>query len=129
MLSGESCPPGLVRVVEIPKKDGTRVLGIPNVVDRVAQAVVVMALELKRGRGRSSMRGLPDGYRPGRARAGTRSPFAGERCFRRDWVVDLDIPGFFLDSVPAELMLRAVAYDTDQKWVVMYVGALVQVTR
>ena len=56
--------PGPVRAVEIPKKGGTRVLGIPNVVDRVAQTVAVMALE-------------PDvekvfhddsyGYRPGRS--------------------------------------------------------------
>ena len=37
--------PGPVRAVEIPKKGGTRVLGIPNVVDRVAQTVAVLALE------------------------------------------------------------------------------------
>ena len=44
MTSG-SYFPGPVRAVEIPKKGGTRVLGIPNVVDRVAQTVAVMALE------------------------------------------------------------------------------------
>jgi group II intron reverse transcriptase/maturase len=43
-----------------------------------------------------------------------------ERCFRKDWVVDLDIRSFF-DSVPWELMLRAVARHSDQKWVVLYV--------
>jgi retron-type reverse transcriptase len=43
-----------------------------------------------------------------------------ERCFRKDWIVDLDIRAFF-DSVPWELMLRAVARHSAQKWVVMYV--------
>ena len=115
MASG-SYFPGPVRAVEIPKKGGTRVLGIPSVADRVAQTVAVLALE-------------PDvekvfhddsyGYRPGR------SPIDAvrvcrERCWRRDWVVDLDVRAFF-DSVPWDLMLRALARHTDQKWILMYV--------
>jgi retron-type reverse transcriptase len=44
MTSG-SYFPGPVRAVEIPKKGGTRVLGIPNVIDRVAQSAAVLALE------------------------------------------------------------------------------------
>jgi group II intron reverse transcriptase/maturase len=43
-----------------------------------------------------------------------------ERCWRRDWVVDLDVKAFF-DSVPWDLMLKAVARHTDQKWVLLYV--------
>jgi retron-type reverse transcriptase len=43
-----------------------------------------------------------------------------ERCFKKDWVVDLDVKAFF-DSVSWELMLKAVARHTDQKWVLMYV--------
>jgi group II intron reverse transcriptase/maturase len=43
-----------------------------------------------------------------------------ERCFKRDWVVDLDVKAFF-DSVSWELMLKAVACHTDQKWVLLYV--------
>lgn len=115
MTSG-SYFPGPVRAVEIPKKVGTRVLGIPNVIDRVAQSAAVLALE-------------PDvekvfhndsyGYRPGR------SPIDAvrvcrQRCFKRDWVVDLDVKAFF-DSVPWDLMLKAVARHTDQKWVLLYV--------
>ncbi len=115
-MSSGSYFPGPVRAVEIPKKDGTRVLGIPNVVDRVAQAAAAMALE-------SSVEPIfhedSYGYRPGRAPADAVA-VCRERCFRRDWVVDLDIRAFF-DSVPWELMLRAVAHHTDQKWVVMYV--------
>jgi RNA-directed DNA polymerase len=44
-MSSGSYFPGPVRAVEIPKKGGTRILGIPNIVDRVAQTVAVMALE------------------------------------------------------------------------------------
>ena len=115
-MSSGSYFPGPVRAVEIPKKGGTRILGIPNVVDRVAQTVAVLVLE-------------PDvervfhddsyGYRP------RRSPVDAvgvcrERCFKKDWVVDLDVKAFF-DSVPWELMLKAVARHTDQKWVLLYV--------
>ena len=115
-MSSGSYFPGPVRAVEIPKKGGTRVLGIPGVVDRVAQTVAVMALE-------------PDvekvfhddsyGYRPGR------SPLDAvrtcrERCFKKDWVVDLDVKAFF-DSVPWDLMLKAVQRHTDSKWVLLYV--------
>ena len=44
-MSSGSYFPGPVRAVEIPKKGGTRVLGIPNVVDRIAQTVAVLVLE------------------------------------------------------------------------------------
>lgn len=59
------------------------------------------------------------GYRPGR------SPIDAvrvcrERCWKKDWVVDLDVKAFF-DSVPWDLMLKAVARHTDQKWVLLYV--------
>ena len=98
------------------QEGGIRVLGIPNVVDRVAQAAAAMALE-------PSVEPVfhedSYGYRPGRAPVDAVA-VCRERCFRKDWVVDLDIRAFF-DSVPWELMLRAVARHTDQKWVVMYV--------
>ncbi|MGH7643462.1 MAG: group II intron reverse transcriptase/maturase, partial [Candidatus Dormibacteria bacterium] len=115
MASG-SYFPGPVRAVEIPKQGGTRRLGIPNVVDRVAQTAAALAL------GANVERVFHDdsyGYRPGR------SPLDAvarcrERCFAKDWVVDLDIKSFF-DSVPWELMQKALARHTDQKWVVLYV--------
>jgi hypothetical protein len=44
-MSSGSYFPGPVRAVEIPKKGGTRILGIPNIVDRIAQTVVVLSLE------------------------------------------------------------------------------------
>ncbi|WP_298446260.1 hypothetical protein [Ferrimicrobium sp.] len=46
-MSSGSYFPGAVRAVEIPKDygAGTRVLGVPNVVDRIAQSAVAMLLE------------------------------------------------------------------------------------
>jgi RNA-directed DNA polymerase len=115
-MSSGSYFPGPVRAVEIPKKGGIRVLGIPNVVDRVAMAAAAMALEpgVEPVFHENSY-----GYRPGRS-PGDAVKVCRERCFRKDWVVDLDIRAFF-DSVPWDLMLRAVARHTDQKWVVLYV--------
>ncbi len=115
-MSSGSYFPGPVRAVEIPKKGGTRVLGIPNVVDRVAQTVAVLALE-------PAVEKVfhPDsyGYRPGR------SPLDAikacrQRCWDKDWVVDLDVSKFF-DSVRWDLALKAVERHTDQKWVMLYV--------
>jgi group II intron reverse transcriptase/maturase len=102
--------------VEIPKKGGTRVLGIPNVADRVAQTVAVMALEPNVEK---VFHNDSYGYRP------RRSPLDAvgtcrERCFKKDWVVDLDVKAFF-DSAPWDLMLKAVERHTDSKWVLMYV--------
>ncbi len=120
-MPGEPYFPGPVRAVEIPKKGGTRVLGIPNVVDRVAQSAAVLALEpgVEKVFHDDSY-----GYRPGR------SPIDAvrvcrRRCLQRDWVVDLDVKAFF-DSVPWDLMLKAVARHTDQKWVLLYVERWLQ---
>lgn len=115
-MSSGSYFPGPVRAVEIPKKGGTRVLGIPNVVDRVAQTVAVMTLEP------AVEKVFHDdsyGYRP------RRSPIDAiascrKRCFKKDWVVDLDVKAFF-DSVSWDLTLKAVARHTDSAWVLLYV--------
>ena len=117
MASGSyHAPP--VRLVEIPKDNGgTRPLGIPTVADRVAQTVVKMVLEPV-----VEPCFHPDsyGYRPGRSAldaVGT----ARKRCWESDWVIDLDIKAFF-DSIPHDLVERAVAHHTDLAWVRLYVG-------
>jgi RNA-directed DNA polymerase len=116
LSSGSYFPPA-VRAVEIPKRDGgSRVLGVPTVADRIAQTAVKLYLEP----------GVEPifhpgsyGYRPGRS-APDAVGVCRERCWRLDWVVDLDLRSFF-DSVPHDLVLRAVARHTDLRWVLLYV--------
>jgi RNA-directed DNA polymerase len=124
MSSGSYFPPP-VRLVEIPKGNGggTRPLGIPTVADRVAQTVGKMVLEPK-------VEPLfhPDsyGYRPGRSAldaVGT----ARKRCWKADWVIDLDIKSFF-DSIPFDLVERAVAHHTELPWVRLYVARWLRAT-
>ena len=43
-----------------------------------------------------------------------------QRCWEKDWVFDLDIRAFF-DSVPHDLLLKAVAHHTDERWVLLYI--------
>ncbi len=95
---------------------GTRTLGVPTVGDRVAQTVVALTLE---PRVESIFHDDSFGYRPGRsALQGVER--CRQRCFRRDWVIDLDVAQFF-DSVPHDLMVKAVEVNTDQPWVLLYV--------
>ena len=117
MSSGSYFPPP-VKAVEIPKAGGTgvRTLGVPTVADRIAQTVVRMVLE-------PAVEPVfhPDsyGYRPGRS-ALDAVAVCRRRCWRTDWVLDLDIRAFF-DSVPHDLVLKAGAHHTDLKWVLLYV--------
>jgi RNA-directed DNA polymerase len=116
LSSGSYFPPP-VRAVEIPKRDGSsRVLGVPTVADRIAQTVVRSYLE-------PSVEPVfhedSYGYRPGRS-AHDALGVCRERCWRNDWVLDLDIRKFF-DTVPWDLTLKAVAHHTDLRWVLLYV--------
>ena len=116
MSSGSYFPPP-VKAVEIPKASGgVRILGIPTVADRIAQTVVAMFLERL-----VEPVFHPDsyGYRPGRS-ALDAVAVCRERCWRNDWIIDLDVRAFF-DSVDHSLMLKAVERHTDARWVLLYV--------
>ena len=117
MSSGTYMPPA-VRSVEIPKERGrgVRRLGVPTVADRVAQMVVKIYLEPE-----VEPVFHPDsyGYRPGKS-ALDAVAIARERCWKSDWVIDLDIRGFF-DNLDHELALRAVKKHTNCKWILLYI--------
>ena len=117
MSSGTYFPPP-VRAVEIPKPHGggTRMLGVPTVADRIAQTVVALQLE---PRMESIFHDDSYGYRPGRSPLDAVAK-CRERCWKKDWVLDLDVQKFF-DSVDHDLMVKAVEANTGQKWVVLYV--------
>jgi len=122
MSSGSYFPPP-VRAVEIPKPHGggTRILGVPTVADRIAQTVVAARLEqmVEPKFHRDSY-----GYRPGRSALDAVGR-CRDRCLKSDWVIDLDIQKFF-DSVPWNLVVKAVEANTDQHWVVLYVKRWLQ---
>jgi RNA-directed DNA polymerase len=87
---------------------------VPTVADRIAQTVVAGYLEPG-----VEPHFHPDsyGYRPGRS-ALDAVGVCRERCWRQAWVLDLDLKSFF-DSVPWDLVLKAVARHTDQRFVLL----------
>ena len=116
MSSGSYFPPP-VKAVEVAKPHGgTRILGVPTVADRIAQTVVALELE---ARTESIFHGDSYGYRPRRSALDAVAR-CRQRCWKKDWVIDLDVQKFF-DPVDHDLMIKAVAANTDQKWVVLYV--------
>jgi RNA-directed DNA polymerase len=107
-----------VRAVEIPNPHGVgvRVLGVPTVADRVAQTVVAARLEREV---ELIFHADSYGYRRGRSALDAVGA-CRRRCWKYDWVVDLDIQKFF-DSVSWDLIVKAVTAHTDQPWVLLYV--------
>lgn len=116
-LTSGSYLPAPVRQVAIPKKGGgERYLGIPTVLDRVAQQVVKHHLELIV---EPQFHDSSFGYRPKR-NAHQALEQANRNTYNHDFAIDIDIKGFF-DTIDHELLLKAVKHYCPDKWVLMYV--------
>ena len=116
MSSGTYFPPP-VKAVAIPKKSGgERILGVPTVLDRVAQTVVKMVLEPV-----LEPIFLPDsyGYRPEKS-ALDAVAITRKRCWKFDWVLEFDIKALF-DNIEHGLLRKALDKHTDCKWVRLYI--------
>ena len=121
MASGSYFPPP-VKEVEIPKKDGKiRKLGIPTISDRVAQMVLKEYLEPRFEKIFSSH---SYGYRPNR-NAHQALESIRENCRKTDWVIDLDIKGFF-DNIDHDKLLLAIEKHVSEKWCVLYIKRWLQ---
>lgn len=116
-MSSGSYQPAAVRQVLIPKGDGNmRPLGIPTIDDRIAQMVVKRWIE---PRLEEIFHPWSFGYRPGRA-ALDAVWLARRNCWESNWVIDLDIKGFF-DTIDHDLLMRAVELHVKEPWIRLYV--------
>src|SRR5665213_1375245 len=117
-LASGSYFPKAIKAVSIPKKDGSkRKLGLPTLLDRIAQQVVRVHLEkcLEPHFHQNSY-----GYRPGKSmhQALSRAKF---NCRQYPYVITLDIRSYF-DTIPHDKLLEALQFYCKEKWVSLYVS-------
>ena len=116
-MSSGSYFPSPVLAVKIPKKNGgTRTLGIPTISDRIAQMTARMYLEPKV---EPIFHNDSYGYRPNKSAIDAIGKVR-QRCWRYDYVIELDIKGLF-DNIDHELLMKAVELHTEEKWMKLYI--------
>ena len=121
MASGSYFPPP-VKEVEVTKKDGgIRKLGVPTISDRIGQMVVKEYLE---PRFEKLFSPHSYAYRPDKS-AHQALESVRNNCRKSDWVIDLDIKGFF-DSIDHGKLLKAVEKHVREKWCIMYIKRWLQ---
>lgn len=115
LASGSYFPPP-VKEVPIPKGNGKeRMLGIPTILDRVAQEVIRIELARKV---EPLFHPSSFGYRPGKS-AHQAVAQCAKNCWERWYVVDLDIKGFF-DNINHDQMMAILQKHTNQKHILLY---------
>jgi len=116
-MSSGSYFPQPVKLVEIPKKNGgKRPLGIPTVDDRIAQSAVVLCINERLDK---EFHQDSYAYRPGRNAHDALST-ARQRCWKYNWVLDMDISKFF-DTIDHDLLMLAVKRHVTEKWILLYI--------
>jgi len=117
-LSSGSYFPEAVKEVAIKKKSGgVRKLGIPTILDRIAQEVVKTHLE---GLVEPHFHASSYDYRP-RRNCHQAVERATDNVFTHAWVIDLDIKNFF-DTIDHKLLMKAVRHYCSDRWVLLYVS-------
>jgi group II intron reverse transcriptase/maturase len=115
LSSGTYFPMPVKQVVIRKKSGGTRSLGIPTLLDRIAQQVVKHHLEMQL---EPLFHDSSFGYRPGRS-AHDAVARSQRNCFNHDFALDLDIQGYF-DNIDHDLMMKALRHYCKDKWVHLY---------
>lgn len=116
MASGSYFPPP-VKEVEIPKKDGKiRKLGVPTISDRIGQMVIKDYLE---PRFEAIFSPNSYGYRPNK-NAHQALESVRNNCRKTDWVIDLDIKGFF-DNIDHGKLMLAIEKHVSEQWCLFYI--------
>lgn len=106
-----------VLLVNIPKaKGGFRQLGIPTVTDRIAQHVIKRRLEVIV---EPLFHEDSYAYRPGRSAIDALA-VVRERCFRYEWLLEIDIKAFF-DTLNHDKLMEIVDSYTEDKAIRLYV--------
>ena len=116
-LTSGSYFPQAVKEVSIKKSSGgERKLGIPTVEDRIAQQVIKNYLE---DRFEQEFHENSYGYRPMKS-SHQAIDQVRVNVRKHDWVIDMDIKGFF-DEVSHELLMKALERHVGEKWAKMYI--------
>lgn len=116
-MSSGSYFPSPVLSVEISKKaGGTRRLGIPTITDRIAQMVARMYVEPVV---EPMFCNDSYGYRPNKSAIDAIAT-ARKRCWRYDYVIELDVKGLF-DNINHELLMRVVLKHVKEEWICLYI--------
>lgn len=116
LTSGSYLPVPVKEVAIKKKQGGERKLGIPTLLDRIAQQVVKSHLEpiVEPHFSNNSF-----GYRPSK-NCHQAVAQAERNTFNHNFVIDLDIKNFF-DTIDHALLMKAVKFYCKDKWVVLYV--------